>query len=94
MKKSLFITLLLLIPLFYSSQIFKFVFTGAEVCPTPGNTPTVQDPNTIVSPLSRVGTSCNVALAAFNSNNWSTNTLIDENKYVEVTVFAMGGTSA
>lgn len=91
MKKSLFITLLLLFPLFFSAQIFKFVFTGGEVCPTPGNTPTIQNSNTVVSPLTRVGTSCNVALAAFNSNNWSTNTAIDENAYVEVSVFAIGG---
>jgi len=91
MKKSVLISLLLLLPFLYSAQIFKFVFTGAEVCPTPGNVPTVQDPNTIVSPLTRVGTNCNVALGAFNSNNWSTNTTIDENTYVEVTAFAMGG---
>lgn len=83
--------LLFLLPLTFSAQIFKFEFTGGEVCPTPGNSPTVQDPNTIVSPLNRTGTNCNVALAAFNSNNWSTNTIIDENKYVEVTAFASGG---
>lgn len=91
MKKSLLITLLCLFPLLFSAQIFKFVFTGGEVCPTPGNIPTIQNPNTIVSPLNRVGTSCNVALAAFNSNNWSIGTAIDETKYIEVTVFAMGG---
>ncbi|MDP9955132.1 hypothetical protein J2X97_000769 [Epilithonimonas hungarica] len=91
MKKSVLITLLLLLPFYFSAQIFKFEFTGGEVCPTPGNAPTVQNPNTIVSPLNRIGTNCTVALAAFNSSNWSTNATIDENKYVEVTVFASGG---
>lgn len=91
MKRHLLITLLLMIPLLCSAQIFQFTFTGAAVCPTPGNTPTTQSPNTVVSPLNRVGTNCTSASAAFNSNNWSTNPAIDQNTYVEVTVFAMGG---
>ena len=90
MKKSLLITLLLLFPLLFSSQIFKFVFTGANVCPTPGNTPVIQDPSAMVSPLNRVGTSCNIGLETFNSNNWSISSTFDDSKYVEVTVSAMG----
>lgn len=91
MKKSQLITLLFLIPLFYSSQIFKFTFAGAASCPTPGNTPTVQNSGVVVSALSRVGNLCNVASASFNSNTWSTASTIDYNNYVEVTVFATGG---
>jgi hypothetical protein len=91
MKKSFLTTFLLLLPLLFSAQIFKFVFTGAEVCPTPGNSPVVQNPNTVVSALTRTGTTCNVALASFNSNNWSMNSVADDNTYVEVSVFAAGG---
>ena len=91
MKKFYLLVLLLTIPSFYFAQIFKFSFTGSATCPTPNNTPFIQNPNVNVTPLFRQGVNCSATASSFNSNAWPTATVQDLNSYVEVTIVATAG---
>ncbi|MFT3920002.1 MAG: hypothetical protein QM746_11170 [Cloacibacterium sp.] len=91
MKKIYYIILLSIIPNFYITQIFKFSFTGSATCPTPNNTPFIQNPNVNVTPFFRQGVNCSATASSFNSNAWPTATVQDLNSYVEVTIVATSG---
>ncbi|WHF51867.1 hypothetical protein QGN23_00985 [Chryseobacterium gotjawalense] len=90
MKKFLFF-----VYLFFSfigfGQIFKFTFAGSSTCPTPDNTPIIQNLHTTVTPLLRQNVNCSATASSFNSNAWPTGATQNENNYIEVTVSASAG---
>lgn len=91
MKRIIILTLSMLAFTFVNAQLFTFTFSGSGTCnPTQGNSVS-NVANATVSPFSRFGLNCVATANYYNSDGWTTSSVIDQGQYIEVSITANVG---